>query len=127
MAKPEGSLSPIQFRILTAIWDRGPRGATVAEIWEEVRKDRDVVRTTVLKLVDRLAARGWLQRHGEPGSLRYRATVPRSRVERQVTSEFVDGFFGGSAAHLVRGLLGSGRISQDEITRLRRLLDGVED
>ena len=59
---PEGALTAAQFEIMEFVWKHGRRGATVAEVWQEISKTRDVARTTVLNLVDRLERRGWLRR-----------------------------------------------------------------
>ncbi len=124
--KPQGSLSPIQFEIMAVAWDKGSRGATVTEVWQQISAERTVIRSTVQNLVERLATRGWLVRKRLKSGLFFRAAVPREDVEQQVMEEFIDGFFGGSATHLVSGLLGSGKINKQDIARLRRLLDEAD-
>lgn len=133
MAKvPEAGLTPVQFEILEVAWaavdgaaadDSAAEGASVAEIWERVAKSRDVGRTTVLNLVDRLEKRGWLARKKVAGVFRYRPTVSREAAAGSVAAEFVDAFFSGSASELVMSLLGSKKISADEVAELRALLD----
>lgn len=122
MAKPEGKLTPVQFEIMQLIWN-AEQGRTIGEIWDAIRSGRDVSRTTVLNLVDRLEKRGWLKRRKRQGVFRYTASVARQSVETQLASDFVDEFFDGSAANLLMNLLGSQRISKSEIQRLKRLLD----
>jgi BlaI family penicillinase repressor len=122
VAKPEGKLTPVQFEILQLIWN-AEQGLTIGEIWDAIRSGRDVSRTTVLNLVDRLEKRGWLKRRKQQGVFRYTASVERQSVETQLASDFVDEFFDGSAANLMMNLLGSQRISKSEIQRLKRLLD----
>jgi BlaI family penicillinase repressor len=120
--KPEGKLTPVQFEIMQLIWN-AEQGLTIGEIWDAIRSGRDVSRTTVLNLVDRLEKRGWLKRRKQQGVFRYTASVERQSVETQLASDFVDEFFDGSAANLMMNLLGSQRISKSEIQRLKRLLD----
>ena len=122
MAKPEGKLTPVQFEIMQLIWN-STRGLTIGEIWDAIRVGRDVSRTTVLNLVDRLEKRAWLKRRKDQGVFRYAAAVQRESVETQLASDFVAEFFDGSAANLVMSLLGSQRISKSDIQRLKRLLD----
>lgn len=122
MPKPEGKLTPVQFEIMQLIWG-AEQGLTIGEIWDAIRSGRDVSRTTVLNLVDRLEKRGWLKRRKQQGVFRYAAAVDRQSVETQLASDFVDEFFDGSAANLVMSLLGSQRISKSDIQRLKRLLD----
>jgi BlaI family transcriptional regulator, penicillinase repressor len=119
---PEAGLTPVQFEILEAAWSAAD-GASVAEMWEAISANRDVGRTTILNLVDRLEKRGWLARKKVDGVFRYAPTVSREQAAGSVAAEFVDAFFSGSASDLVMSLLGSKRISADEVEQLRTLLD----
>lgn len=126
MRGPEGKLTPAQYEILEAIWAAGRDGATVAAIWEAVSARREVGRTTILNLVDRLEKRGWLMRRKDGGAFRYLATVDRDATARAVAGEFVDEFFGGAADQLVLSLLGSKRLRPEDLERIRRLLDRAD-
>jgi predicted transcriptional regulator len=122
VAAPEGKLTPVQFEIMQLIWS-STQGLTIGEIWNAIRSGRNVSRTTVLNLVDRLDKRGWLKRRKDQGVFRYAAAVPRQSAEAQLAADFVEEFFAGSAANLVMSLLGSHRISKTDIQRLKRLVD----
>lgn len=119
---PDINLTPVQFEIMEAAWG-AEQGATVTEMWETISRNRDVGRTTILNLVDRLEKRGWLARQKVGGVYRYQPTVGREKAAAHVAAEFVDAFFSGSASNLVMSLLGSQRISQDELDELRAMLD----
>ena len=82
MKNPEGSLTPVQYQIMEAVWSGGEEGASVVEIWQAVRADRSVGRTTVLNLVDRLEKRGWLVCRRENRPNRYSAAVSRETCLR---------------------------------------------
>lgn len=76
--RPEGSLTPAQFEILQLLWE-AERGLSAAEIWEAIRENRDVSRTTISNLVDRLENEtGWsaTKRKG------FSVTSPASRARR---------------------------------------------
>ena len=120
--KPEGKLTPVQFEIMQLIWN-APQGLTVGELWEAIRPIRDVSRNTVLNLVDRLEKRAWLKRRKDQGVFRYAAAIGRQPVEAQLTADFVEEFFEGSAANLLMSLLGSQRLSKADIERLKRLMN----
>jgi predicted transcriptional regulator len=122
MTPPEGKLTPVQFEIMQLIW-ASPQGMTIGEVWDAIRAARDVSRTTVLNLVDRLEKRGWLKRRKDQGVFRYTAAVERQTVESELAVSFVEEFFDGSTANLVMSLLGSQRIPKAEIERLKRLMD----
>lgn len=120
---PEGNLTPAQHEIMEIVWSRGRGGATVTEIWEAVSEARQVTRTTVLNLVDRLEKRRWLRRRQRRGALRYTAAVGKEKTAALLAGGFVDDFFGGSATQLVMSLLGSKRLSPEDVERLREMLD----
>ena len=122
MPAPEGKLTPVQFEIMQLIWN-SPAGLTIGEIWVAIRSERDVSRTTVLNLVDRLEKRCWLKRRKDQGVFRYAAAVQRESVEAQLAADFVEEFFAGSAANLLMSLLGSQRFSKADIQRLKRAMD----
>ncbi len=125
MPRPEGSLTSAQYEILEVIWDRGDDGASVAEIWQQITPRRDVGRTTILNLVDRLDKRGWLIRRGAEKPARYTAALSREETSALLAGGFVDDFFGGKASHLVMSLLGARRLRPEEINELRHLLDSA--
>ena len=125
MPDPDGSLTPAQFEILDLLWE-SDGGLTVAEIWEAIRAERDVGRTTMLNLVDRLEKRGWLKRQKIEGVFRYEPAVQRGETEVRMASEFVGDFFGGSPSQLLLSLLGSKRVSKAELDRLKTMLQEHE-
>ncbi len=122
MPTPKGNLTAAQYELMETVWDRGSRGASVAEIWQVVSAARPVGRTTILNLVRRLERRGWLVRRRGQGADRYLAAVSRQQTAALLANSFVGDFFGGSASNLVMSLLGSGQLNPDEIRRLRRVL-----
>jgi BlaI family transcriptional regulator, penicillinase repressor len=122
LSKRLSKLTSTQHEILSAVWSF-PDGATVTQIWERISASRQVTRTTILNLVDRLEKRGWLERQKHADGFRYRAAADRETTARLVVTEFVDEFFSGSASELVTSLLGSKRLRPAEVQRLRQLLD----
>lgn len=123
MKDPEGTLTVAQHEILEAIWKLSNSGATVAEVWAEISKHREVSRTTILNQVDRLEKRGWLKRHAHEDGFRYVVTKRRDQVANGLAREFVDSFFGGSTSELVMSLLGSKKLTSAEVTALKALLE----
>jgi predicted transcriptional regulator len=107
---------------MAVVWGRGDQGATVADIWQAVADQRQVGRTTILNLVDRLERRGWLVRRDHKKPCHYLAALGREETAVFLAGGFVDDFFAGSASNLVMSLLGSKRLKPGEIDRLRQIL-----
>lgn len=126
MAKLKGSLTPAQHEIMRVVWQAGDSGATVAEIWKQIAATREVSRTTILNLVDRLEKRGWLKRLAGDSANRFRSALGHEETAAKLAEEFVAGFFGGSAANMVSSLLGSEKINAVDVQRLRQILDAAD-
>lgn len=123
MTNAEGTLTAAQYQILEVIWNGTDAGVTVTQIWQEICRQREVTRTTVLNQVDRLEKRGWLQRKKHEDGYRYVATQSREQAAREITAEFIDSYFAGSASDLLMSLLGTKKLKPAEIARLRKLLN----
>jgi predicted transcriptional regulator len=110
---------------METVWQRGPAGVTVTEIWQTISAARPVGRTTVRNLVHRLERRGWLVRRPDRKPYRYVASLDREATATLLAVSFVDDFFGGSASELVMSLLGSRQFTANEVEALRRLLESA--
>ena len=128
MNNPQGTLTPAQFEIITAIWDAadGGAGLTVAQIWERLQKQRALGRTTVLNQVNRLASRGWLRREDGADGVRFRPAVTRDRALASLAQAFAADYFAGSAGSLVQSLLGSADVSPEELASLRQIIQNAQ-
>jgi predicted transcriptional regulator len=127
MPTPEGSLTSAQYEIMDVVWKSAAQGATIAEIWQAIGPRRQVGRTTILNLVDRLEKRGWLVRRDRRKPCHYLAALGREETAAFLAREFVDDFFAGSAGNLVMSLLGSQRLKPEEVDQLQRLLRSATD
>ena len=123
MPLPDGKLHPGQYEVLRTIWEIGPPGATTLQVWEHISKNRSIVRTTVLNVVDKLEKRGWLTRQQIDGEWHYWPTARKEEIEASVAEDFLASFFGGSASELVVSLVGESKISATEIERLKDVLE----
>lgn len=125
MREPKGSLTAAQYEIMSAVWDAGEAGVSVADIWQTIASARAIGRTTVLNQVDRLEKRAWLRRLAGDGPTRFVATLARKDAARQLVAGFVSDYFQGSTADLLSALLGgdAGTLSKKEVDRLRKLLE----
>lgn len=124
---PDAPLTPTQLAILQAVWSADAAdGATFAELWAALGARRDVARTTILTQVQRLERRGWLRRSDRDGVAAYRAAITREQAERRLARRFVTDFFAGSAAGLVKSLLGDGRLRADELQAMKALIARAE-
>jgi predicted transcriptional regulator len=125
MAKRElPPLSEGQLEIVNVFWDAGE--ATVGEVWKALAKRRPVSRNTVSTMITRLEEKGWLHHRVVGGSYLYSATRPRAQVLPRMVHRLVEAAFQGSAEGLVLTLLEGGRLSAEEVERIRAMLEKAE-
>lgn len=77
---------------MNVFWKRG--SATVPELLETLTKKRDIAYTTVLTVVQRLYARGLLEREPEGRAFRYRPTRTRDELIADWSDELIDRLLG---------------------------------
>ena len=121
--EPKGQLTDVQQEIMEIFWAGDENGMKPADVWVELRDERDVARTTILTLLKRLEQRGWIKRIAKSSPAIYVATVSKQEASSTQASNFLDAHFEGSASQLISSLLGNGRVSKAELTRLRKLLN----
>ena len=124
MNTPE--LTDAQHEIVSLLWATS-QPMTIAEIWGRLREDRKIARTTVQTWVNRLERRGWLVREETPRGLAFRAIRAPNEATVSMAARFLESFFGGSPTRLVSALAGRGQLDREEVERLRRLLDELEE
>lgn len=118
-------LSEAQLEIVNVLWDH--REATVGEVWRALAKRRPLARNTVATMVTRLEEKGWLRHRVSDGIYLYSVTHPRQKVLPRLVHRLVDHAFQGSAEGLVLALLEGGRLSAEEVERIRAMLEKAED
>ena len=114
-------LTDAQLEVMHAIWDRGE--AAVTDVWQDLCKQREIARNTVLTVMDRLAGRGWLEKRVIGNTHLYRPTVSRKKALGNVVKRLVETAFSGSADRLVMALLDGRGVSKDEADRIREMID----
>lgn len=97
MASP--SLGDLELEVMKVVWDTG--GCTVQEAAETLGQRRDYARTTILTVMQRLHAKGFLRRRKVDGVYRYASTEDRGTVLSRLIARFVDTVLDGSPEPLV--------------------------
>lgn len=126
--KPPGLIRPTEaeLAILDVLWTLGP--ATVREVHETLaqRHGKTIGYTSVLKLMQIMADKGWATRDESARSHVYIAAVGREAVQTRLLDDLVARAFSGSASALVVRALSGQAPSADEIAEIRAMLDAIE-
>jgi predicted transcriptional regulator len=119
MARELPSLGELEIQVLRLVWQQQP--CTERQITDVIRQDRSLGRTTVLKTIQRLEAKGLLARLPGEGPVRFRASIAEQNVLSALIGRFVEGVLGGSAEPLVEYLAGSEKLSARDLETLRSI------
>ncbi len=116
----ESSIGDRELALLKHVDERG--GASVGEATIDFGEPLGLARSTVLTMMERLRAKGFLKRRQVGGVYRYRiATAPRE-VMRHVVDQFVANTLGGSVTPFVAWMAESGKVGDAELAELKALV-----
>ena len=95
--------------------------------WPPISPKRPARRgTTLLTVMERLRAKGYLKRRKVDGRHHYWPTIAKAELLRGLVGDFVDDVLGGSVSPFVAYLARSKRLSDDEARRLAELVKRIE-
>ncbi len=105
--------------IMGVLWESGP--STVAEVRERLADD--LAYTTVLTVLRVLEEKGHVGHEEEGRAHRYHALVARESAGESALRKLTRKLFGGSPELLLTQLVSDRDISDDDMRRMRDLLD----
>jgi predicted transcriptional regulator len=112
-----------ELELLNLLWDHG--ALSLSEV--HARLGRDVGYTTVQTRLNRLVAKGWLEK-AKTGrqATRYAAVVEPEAVRENQLDHFVEKMAQGSVVPLVAHLVQGATLTREELSELKKLLRDVE-
>ncbi len=99
MRKAAPTLTPQELIIMKVIWPLGE--ATVRDVYEALRAEREVAYTTVMTMMKVLDEKGYLKKTLVDRAHVYRPTRPRQQVVGAMVRDFVDRVFDGASEPLL--------------------------
>jgi BlaI family transcriptional regulator, penicillinase repressor len=116
------TLTEAELRLMNVLWDKGP--ATVHEILQALPSEPALAYNTVLTIIRILEKKGYVEHVKDKRAHVYTALVPRKDATRSEIRHLVSRFFANSHESLVLNILEDRSINEEELNRLRRLLEG---
>lgn len=117
------SISESEWAVMEALWQLP--GATLAQVVERLQGSGWQY-TTIRTLLARLVEKGFVQAQRNGKASRYTATVPADACRMEQAQDFLGRVYRGSVAAMVSGLARQGRVSRQEITELKQMIDAME-
>jgi predicted transcriptional regulator len=117
---PPTSIGEQELALLRHIADRG--SVTVGEAADEFGAARDLARSTVLTMMERLRRKGHLARRPVDGIYRYRARATSAELMKGAVQRFVERNLEGSVAPFLAYLSEAGQVSDAELRELEDIV-----
>ena len=121
MAKAPPRLGKVQLEIMQVLWDRGE--ATAREITDTLCRSAPIAHSTTQTLLRKLEGKGAVTHEIRERVFIFRPLSQQSEVSESAARDLLTRVFGGSVYGLVSHLLKHETISEDELQRLRTLID----
>lgn len=117
------SFGDLEAKIMDAIW-RAQEPVTVQQVVDALAAaQHEVAYTTAITVIERLRAKGWLDRERQGRSFHYAAT----RDEAQYTAWLMEQALGTTSDRSAALLRFTGALNDVEVEALRIALDGIDD
>jgi predicted transcriptional regulator len=100
--------------------------ATVGEIAAQLGESRGLARSTVLTMMERLRAKGYLRRRRSDGVFRYSSTTGEKDVVHEAVGAFVEKTLQGSVSPFVGWMSRRGKVSDAELAALEALVEKLQ-
>jgi BlaI family penicillinase repressor len=119
------SITPAESRIMDALWATSP--LTADEIVEAVAGPQGWGEATVKTLINRLLKRKAVRSERIDGRIRYVPLLERADYLQAESQGLLDRLFEGRLTPLVAHFAEHRSLKTEEIKRLRKLLEGLDD
>jgi BlaI family penicillinase repressor len=112
-----------ELKVMNVLWRGGQR--TAKEISDILKAETGWNMNTTYTVIKKCIAKGAIER-SEPGFL-CRALIPKEAVQQAETDELIGKLYDDSVDKLFAALLGSKKLSPEQIARLKALVNGEVD
>jgi BlaI family penicillinase repressor len=120
----EVTISDAEWQVMNVVWDG--QEMTSQEIIGLLEGQADWAPATVKTMLHRLVKKNVLTYELDGNRYVYRSRVRRANCVKQAGRSFLNRVFGGESASLLAHFLRSSKLSAEEISQLRQMLDEQE-
>jgi len=122
--KKSQTLTEAELRLMEVLWEK--RRASVAEVTEALPPP-PLAYNTVLTTMRILEQKGYVSHSEEGRAYIYHPLVEREDAAKSAVGQLLQRFFGNKSGALALRLVEEARPSDDELLRLKRLIELYED
>lgn len=113
-----------ELEVLQILWEHGP--SSVRFVNTELSKNREVVYTTTLKMMQVMADKGFLTRDTSRRTHFYEAVIDEKSVQEDIVDKLVDTVFRGSPLKLAMQALGHEKASARDLAEIKKIIEELE-
>src|SRR5437763_9600885 len=122
MKATKAPLTGQELEIMKTIWKLGT--PTVREVYETMRKRRQIAYTTVMTMMNILETKGYLKKQSGERAFIYVPAKPEKQVIRSLVRDFVDRVFNGATEPLLLHLVEDEKLTAEDLEEIRRITKG---
>ncbi len=113
-----------ELEVLQILWQHGP--SSVRFVNRELSRNREVVYTTTLKMMQVMTEKGFLKRDTTQRTHFYEAIIDERMVQEDIVDKLVDTVFRGSPLKLAMHALGHEKASAKDLEEIKRIIEELE-
>ena len=117
-------IGSVQLRIMRVLWDE--KKATARRITDVLSEKAPLAHSTVQTLIRQLESKGLVGHEQEDRTFVFRPLIEESEVSGSAAQDLLSRVFRGSISGLVAHLLESENVSDDEMKRLREIVEAKD-
>jgi BlaI family penicillinase repressor len=117
-------ISEAEWQVMKLLWKNSP--LTANDIVETLSKETSWKRETIRTLINRLVRKKALNFEKQSRQYLYSPLIDESECIMEETRSFLDRVHGGSIEPMLAAFVKNERLSQEEIARLKQILEGRE-
>jgi len=115
-------LGRLELQIMAVVWDQGR--ATVHDVKEALSQGRKPAYSTILTMMRKLEAKGYLVHEVRDRTYVYRTTISRHEVRQSLLGDLLERVFEGSPALLLSSLVEHHHVTDQERREIEKLISG---
>ncbi len=116
--------SDLEMQVLGVLWQRGP--STAREVLEAMPDGKKRAYTTILSAMQVMEKKGLLAHRRRGVAHVYRPAMNKRKILQPFVRKVVNEVFGGRPTAVMQALLAEGRVSDEELAEMRKLLDKAQ-
>ena len=114
-------LGRLELQIMTVVWSR--QQASVHDVRDDLASGRGPAYSTILTMMRKLEAKGYLRHEVKDRAFIYHATISREDVRHNAIGDMLERLFNGSPSLLMASLAEQEQLKPKDRQAIRRLLD----